>query len=110
MERQEFIDRMDAISTQVASLTLTLNNNRRVLSDDFIVYIFDNFDPMIDAYLGLIEEQVVGEDTGILREAVWEDHSQFPMEILIVPTYEGDDEGNKIVANSWGDLYDQLVY
>lgn len=110
MERQEFIDRMEAISTQVASLTLTLNSNRRVLSDDFIVYIYDNFDPMIDAYLGLIEEQVVGEDTGILREVVWEDHSQFPMEILIVPTYEGNDEGNKIVANSWGDLYDQLVY
>ena len=110
MERQEFIDRMDAISAQVASLTLTLNSNRGVLSDDFIGYVYDNFDPMVDAYLGLIEEEVVGEDTGLLREAVWEDHSQFPMEILIDPIYGGNDEGNKIVANSWGDLYDQLVY
>lgn len=110
MERQEFIDRMDAISTQVASLTLTLNGNRGVLNDDFIEYIYDNFDPMVDAYLGLIEEEVVGIDTGILRDTIWKDHGQFPMEILIVLEYDGEDEGNKIVANSWGDLYDQLVY
>jgi hypothetical protein len=110
MERQEFIDRMDAVSTQVATMSLTLNGNRGVLSDDFIAYIYDNFDPMVDAYLGLIEEEVVGEDTGILREVVWEDHSQFPIEILIDPIYDGNDAGNKIVANSWGDLYDQLVY
>ena len=110
MERQEFIDRMEAISTQVASLTLSLNSNSGVLSDDFILYIYDNFDPMVGAYLGLIEEEVVGEDTGILREAIWDNHGQFPMEILIVPEYDGEDEGNKIVANSWGDLYDQLVY
>ena len=110
MERQEFIDRIDAINTQVATIYLTLNGNSGVLNGDFIGYISDNFDPMVDAYLGLIEENVVGEDTGILREAIWEDHGQFPMEILIVPTYEGEDEGNKIVANSWGDLYDQLVY
>lgn len=110
MERQEFIDRMEAISAQVASLTLTLGSNSGVLSGDFIGYIYDNFDPMADAYIGLIEENLVGEDTGILREAIWEDHGQFPMEILIVPEYYGDDEGNKIVANSWGDLYDQLVY
>ena len=36
MERQEFIDRMEAISTQVASLTLTLGGNSGVLSGDFI--------------------------------------------------------------------------
>lgn len=104
MDRQEFIARMSKLSNDFNTLTGIISNPLNPMQSAYLT--ISDLAPW-EEYADLIEYNAFGIENGILKTAIYKYDGMFPM---FFDTKNFSSLENTITANSWGDLFDKLVY
>lgn len=104
MDREEFITRMKKLSDDCNTLTGIVSNQLNPMQ--FAYLKISDLAPW-DEYADLVEYNAFGVEDGILKTALYDYDGVFPMTF---DTKDFSSLEDTITAESWGDLYDKLVY